>query len=240
MKIRSALFFLLLALVAAPAQAEQKVAAGLSDDFVAVNESFDGAHLMVFGLLKSSADVAIVVEGPPVEAQVRQKERHFGVWINGEPQVVSPAPSYYAVITSKPVTQIMSADTAKKYRIGTDALPFADQEGGPGVIVSQQARGLYIENERGVKILDNKLFRADIDMPGSVPMGTYKTYIYEFVNGQLVASRTEDMQVAQVGLGARISAMARHFPLSYGLASLLLSLVVGAASASFFKRGPKR
>jgi len=221
---------------ASPAAAEPKAVAGLSDDFVAVNESFDGAHLMVFGLLKSWADVAIVVEGPPMQGAIRKKERHAGIWINGEPQTIAPVPSYYAVVTSRPIATMVSEDVAKKYKLGTDALPFADQEGGRGLIAAQIGKGLYQEITGGIKILDNKLFRADIDLPASVPIGIYKTHIYEFSNGQIVASRTEDMKVAQVGLGARINAMARYQPLLYGLLSLFLSLGIGASSAYLFQR----
>ncbi len=207
----------------------------MSEDFVAVTEGFDGAHVTVFGVLRSPADVAIVIEGPPAEAKVRTKTRQFGIWINGEPETFSPVPSYYAVVTSRPVAKMVSRETAVKYGLGSDALPFVSQGAGQGIVEARKAKGLYQDAEGDVKILDTKLFRADIHFPASVPIGTYKTHIYEFSGGRLLAERTDEMRVAQVGTGARISQMARNEPLFYGVLSLVLSLVIGGGAGWAFR-----
>ncbi len=231
------LFLAVLFSLAAPsAQAARKAVADLSEDFVAVSEGFSGAHVTVFGLLKSWSDVAVVIEGPPARAQVRTKKKILGIWVNGEPEIVEPVPSYYAVVTSRPVEKMIDESMAKKYGIGTNTLPFAEDGAGRGVLETRRAKGLYLDTSEGVRILDNKLFRADIRLPASVPIGTYKAHIYEFSGGQFVASRTEDMRVAQVGLGARISDMARESPVLYGFLSLSLSLFIGGAAPLLFKR----
>lgn len=223
-------------LCAAPAQAARKAVADLSQDFVAVSEGFSGANLMVYGLMKAWGDIAIVIEGPPAQAKVREKKKIFGIWINGDPEILESVPSYYAVVTSRPVEKMISESMAKKLGIGADNLPFAETKAGQGLIALRRMRGFYQDMPGGVKILENKLFRADINLPASVPIGTYKAYIYEFANGQLAASRTENMQVAQVGLGAQISVMARQTPALYGFLSLFLSLGIGGASAYLFRR----
>lgn len=227
---------LCLLLLAFPAQAARKAVADLSQDFVAVNEGFAGAHLMVFGLMKAQGDIAIVIEGPPALAHVREKTKMLGIWINGEPQLLENVPSYYAVVTSRPVEKMVGGDLAKQLGIGAENLPFAQTEAGRGLIALRRARGFYQEMPEGVRILENRLFRADINLPASVPIGVYKAHIYEFANGELAASRTEDLQVAQVGLGAQISSLARGSPLIYGFLSLFLSLGIGGASAHLFRR----
>lgn len=238
--MRFCLFFMIVFYALAPsAQAASRATqavADLSQDFVAVNEGFSGARLMVFGLLKSWSDVAIVIEGPPAQARLRTKKKIFGIWVNGEPEIFEDVPSYYAVVTSRPVAKMISESMAKKFGIGTDALPFVKKGAGEGIVATQKAKGLYQDTTEGVRILENKLFRADILLPASVPIGTYKAHIYEFSNGQFVASRTEDMKVAQVGLGARISDMSKSRPLAYGVLSLLLSLGVGGGAAYLFRR----
>jgi len=236
MIFRLLLLFVFLLASVAPAQAARKSVADLSQDFVAVTEGFDGAHLTVFGVLKSPADVAIVVEGPPSEAKVRTKTRQMGIWINGSPEVFEPVPSYYAVVTSRPVNKMLGKAMARKYGIGTDTLSFTDSAAGRGLVAVKKEKGLYQDSPRGVKILDSKLFRADIDLPASVPIGVYKTHIYEFSRGRLLAFRTEEMRVAQVGLGAEISRMSRSQPLLYAVLSLILSLGIGGGAAYLFRR----
>lgn len=233
---RALILVMVLVLIAAPAQARRKAVADLSQDFVAVTEGFDGAHLTVFGVLKSPADVAIVVEGPLAQAKVRTKKRQLGIWINGDPETFDFVPSYYAVVTSKPIGKMLSKETAKKYGIGTHTLPFADTDAGRGLVEVKRKSGLYMDTEEGVEILDSKLFRADIDLPASVPIGVYKTYIYEFSNGHLLASRTEEMRVAQVGLGATISELSRSQPTLYAVLSLVLTLGIGGGAAYLFRR----
>ncbi len=228
--------FLFCLLLPFEAQAARRSVADMSEDFVAVTEGFDGAHVTVFGVLRSPADVAIVIEGPPAEAKVRTKTRQFGIWINGEPETFSPVPSYYAVVTSRPIRKMVSEETAVKYGLGTDKLPFVGEGAGQGIVEARKAKGLYQDSEGGVSILDNKLFRADIHFPASVPIGTYKAHVYEFSGGRLLAERTDEMRVAQVGTGARISQMARREPLFYGVLSLVLSLGIGGAAAWAFRK----
>ncbi len=219
-----------------PAEAARRAVAELSEDFVAVNEGFSGAQLMVFGLMKAWGDIAIVIEGPPAQAWVREKTKKFGIWINGEPTVLNDVPSYYAVVTSRPIAKMIDDSMAKKHAIGAEALPFASTPAGKGLIALRKAKGFYQDMEGGVKILDNRLFRANINLPASVPIGTYKAHIYEFSKGHLTASRTEEMRVAQVGLGAQISELSRSSPALYGVLSLLLSLGIGGVSAYLFRR----
>lgn len=239
MKKGGVLFFLLLLLaLTSPAFAAPRAVADLSEDFVAVREGFAGAQLTVFGVLRGGADVAIVVEGPPAEAWVRPKLRQMGLWINGEAEIIAPVPAYYAILTSEPVDKMVDAATAQRYGLSLDGLAFGASDAGRGFIENRKKAGLYRENAEGVRILENKLFRAAISLPASVPLGAYKAHVYEFINGALAASRTEELRVEQVGTGAQIKATARQRPLLYGALSLFLSLGVGAgASMVFRKRG---
>ena len=231
------LLVLALLFASAPAHATSKVvAADLTDNFVGISEGFEGAKLTIFGLLKNKADAVIVIEGPAVEAKVRAKTRQFGVWVNGDPETIAPVPSFYAVASSRPVEKIMTPDLAQRTGLDSAHLPFAQTAFGQGYVDVKKKKGLFLTLPDGVRILESNLFRADIRLPTSVPIGTFTARIYEFSDGQLTAERTENFFVAQVGLNARLNAMAHGSPMLYAFMCLVLSLGIGGGSAYIVKR----
>jgi len=237
MRTRLLLCLLLLLGMTDAAQAARKVtAANLTENFVGVSEGFDGAKLTVFGVLKNKADAVVVIEGPPVEAKVRAKTKQLGIWVNGEPEVLPSVPSFYAVVSSQPVEQIASADLIAQYGLDIDHLSFAQTPAGTGYVQVKKAKDLFQYRPEGVNILESNLFRADIFLPSSVPIGAFTAQIYEFSGGKLSSMRTETLNVAQIGMNASISRLAREKPLTYAFMALILSLGIGGGAAYAFRR----
>lgn len=235
-KLGLILFFCLLMACPAAQAAKKVVAANLTENFVGVSESFHGAKLTVFGVLKNKADAIVVIEGPSAEAKVRAKTKQYGIWVNGEPETIGPVPSFYAVVSSKPIDQIVDAKTALEYGLDIDHLALAETPVGAGYVAVKKAKELFQYQADGVKILESNLFRADIFLPRSVPIGTFRAHIYEFTSGKLSAMRDETFYVAQVGLNASISKMARTQAPLYALLALVLSLGIGGGAAMLFRR----
>ncbi|MDD2325988.1 MAG: TIGR02186 family protein [Alphaproteobacteria bacterium] len=238
MKFWSVLFILVFGFaLTSPAQAARKVvAANLTDNFVGISEGFDGAKLTLFGVLKNKADAIVVIEGPPVEAKVRTKSRQFGIWINGAPATLPQVPSFYVVASSQPVDKIVSEETAVQYGLDIDKLSFAQDTAGAGYVDVKKDKGMFATDPQGVRILESSLFRVDIRLPPSVPIGTFTAHIYEFSKGVLTAERTENFYVAQIGLNAWINTKANGSPVLYALLALALSLGIGGGSAYLVKR----
>ncbi len=233
------LFLLFCLLCPVAVQAAPEAAVDLSQDFIPVTEDFDGAHLMIFGALRrSSSDIAVVLEGPSVNAVVRPKVRRFGVWVNDEAQKISDVPSFYAVLTSAPIKDIAYQATLKRYGLSLDLLS-PEGMAADGFKANRRDKGLYLQIEDGVKIRDKKLFRADIDLPPNVPVGAYKASIYEISNGGLVASRTTTFKIEQIGINGFIKQSAQNRPVIYAFACLALMLAIGWLSARLFRKVSK-
>ena len=106
--------FLILALLSAPAAAEE-VVLGLSQDEVAITTRFDGSEILIFGAIKrdgpipagSELDVVITLAGPSTPVTVRRKARRFGIWINTDAIEVDAAPSFYAVAASGELGEVL-------------------------------------------------------------------------------------------------------------------------------------
>ena len=222
-------------LIAMPVQAGRKVVADLSDDFVAVSEGFSGARITVFGALRGASDIALVIEGPAADAHVRAKKKVLGIWVNGGATVLKDVPAFYAVATSRPIEEMVSKSMAKKYKLGTDEI-LPDTKEAKGFLAVKKEQNLYQYLPRGVRILEWKLFRVDIDLPANIPIGAYKAHIYEFINGHFFASRTSPLKVGQVGTGAQLNKMAHDEPALYAFFALVLALGIGAAAAYVFRK----
>ncbi len=222
-------------LMVVPAQAERKVIADLSDDFVAISEGFSGARVTVFGALRGASDIALIIEGPASDAYVRKKKQAMGIWINGPATVLKNVPAFYAVATSRPIEEMVSESMAKKYNIGIERI-LPNTKEAKGFLDVKKQQDLYQYLPGGVRILEWKLFRADIELPANVPIGAYKAHIYEFINGHFFASRTSPLKVGQVGSGAKLNKMAHEEPTLYAFFALLLSLGIGGAAAYVFRK----
>lgn len=233
---RLAFFALFFFLFAQPTWAEPEVAADLAEDFIPVTESFDGAHVMVFGaLLSAKSDIVVVLEGPAAKASIRAKIKKFGIWVNDEPQTIEAIPSFYAVLSSRPLTKILKPEVMAMRGLGFQALPL-DSVAGQGFLQNRLAKGLYVEIPDGVKIRDKKLFRADFDLPPNVPIGDYKTTIYEIKNGSVSASRTTTFKIEPIGTASTIRNLSMQRPALYAALAIALVLLIGGLAAYLFRK----
>ena len=60
----------------------------------------------------------IVVEGTPQRLVARKKDSVAGLWINRDSVSFSGVPSYYAIVSTRPVDEIGEADVLKANEIG--------------------------------------------------------------------------------------------------------------------------
>ncbi|MFA6280572.1 MAG: TIGR02186 family protein [Bdellovibrionales bacterium] len=228
------LFFLLI--FSQPLSAAPEALADLAEDFIPVTEDFDGAHMMVFGALTSAkSDIVVVFEGPPAKALIRAKVKKLGIWVNDEPQLIEPVPSFYAVLSSRPLTDMMKPEALTLRGLGLNSLPL-DSVAGQGLLKNRLAKGLYLEMPDGVKIRDKKLFRADINLPPNVPVGAYKATIYEIKNGVITASRVTTFKIAPIGLASMIRNLSVRQPALYAALAIALVLLIGGFAATLFRK----
>jgi uncharacterized protein (TIGR02186 family) len=245
---RALLFAALLA--AAPAAAEE-VVAGLSRNQVAITASFDGSDILIYGAVKREApipdaaplQVIVTVEGPSTPITVRRKSRQAGIWINTASVAVDSAPSFYEVTTTGPFDQILSATEDLRHRISvpqmirsvgapqeiTDSKSFTE-----ALIRIRTEEGDYRMEEGGVQLLEQTLFRADIDLPANLIEGRYVARIFLVRDEKVIDTGEEIILVKKVGIERWVNRMARNEPESYGVIALLIAALAGwGASAAF-------
>jgi uncharacterized protein (TIGR02186 family) len=221
---------------------------------VQIRYSFTGAQLLLFGAVvypggrppDRQVDIAVVLRGPYQPILLREKQKLGGlIWVNADSNRFRSAPSFYAVSSSRPISELLDERTAAIYELGLhnlqlspggDALPEKERRFEAGLLDLRSRSGLYQENPHGVEINGGVLYRAAITIPSQVPVGTYTAETFLIDRHKVIAAATRDIQINKSGFERTIAVAARRHRFMYGLTSVVLSLGLGWAAAAAFRR----
>ncbi|MEO8618718.1 MAG: TIGR02186 family protein [Sphingomicrobium sp.] len=220
---------------------------------IQIRYSFTGAQLLLFGAIvypggrapTKTPDIAVVLKGPVEPILVREKRKIFGIWMNADSHRFQSAPSYYAVASSRPIRDLVDERTAAIYEMGLGdlqlssgggALPEKERRFEAGLLDLRKRQALYSEQAKGVEISDGVLYRARIDIPSQVPVGTYTAETFLIEDGRVIAAATRDVEIGKSGFERFVTLAARRHGFLYGLAAVILSLGLGWAAAWAFSR----
>ena len=242
----------LLALFAAPLQAQESVVLGLSQNRVSISANFDGSEILIFGAVKREVktpvyaplEVIVEVTGPPEPIVVRRKERKLGIWVNSDSVEFPPAPSFYALATTGPLNDILSEADNQRYNIRIGAqirldVPEDNELNLPefrdSVIRIRKRNGLYSERIGTVNLDQETLFNTRIALPSNLVEGDYRTRVFLTRNKQVIDSYETVIAVRKVGLERFLYNLSRERPLVYGLMSLAIAIIAGWLASTIFR-----
>lgn len=243
--VRIALLWLLAAL---PAQAEE-IVTGVSQNRIAITADFDGSEILIFGAVKREApvpegqmNVIVTVAGPSQPVMVRRKERIFGIWVNRDAVEVDLAPSFYAIATTGPLSEILKDIEDLRHKI---SIPRAIRSVGAKVIGAEaftdalirirSAADLYKVNENTIDLRSDTLFQTSVQLPANLTEGDYTVRTILTRNGDVIAIDETVIDVRKVGLERWLYNLAHERPLIYGLLSLTIAIVAGWGASAVFR-----
>jgi uncharacterized protein (TIGR02186 family) len=220
---------------------------------IEIRYSFTGAQLLLFGAIlypggrvpSDEAQIAVVVKGPVQPIMVREKHQIAGIWMNADSHRFQSAPSFYAIASSEPIARLVDDRTAAIYELGLDnlqlspgggALPDKERRFEAGLLDLRKRQGLYSENPKGVEISEGVLYRARIDIPSQVPVGTYTAETFLIDDKRVLAAATREIEIGKSGFERYVALAARRHSFFYGLAAMLMSLGLGYAAAWAFSK----
>lgn len=248
------IFFIWLSVSTSPALSRQLVA-DLSSDEVSITTDFTGQNLLLFGAVSNvdttaiagrESDIIVILTGPTLPLSSRKKERVSGIWINTQTVQWRNAPSFYHILSSRPLSQILSDDKLKELRIGYQHLGLKSKNPNdtPQKIADWQeslsrnmtAQNLWQVDEKAVSIIRNALFRAPVSLPANITPGEYEVRILDVRDGQLVAEDKREITVQKAGLGALIYRVAHEYSVFYGLFAVAFAVAAGWIASVAFRR----
>jgi uncharacterized protein (TIGR02186 family) len=235
-------------LLVLPARAE-RVIATIAPSKVSISANYSGGNIVVFGAIADGKtpsrtyDAVVTVTGPRQDLIVRRKERVLGVWVNRASSTFIGVPSYLAVSANRPFSEIANAAVLRFRRIGLRHSIFLDQsvdQNDPfqtNFIGARVDEGLYLEKPRGVSFVSPTVFRAEIPLPKSALIGTYKVAMAIFADGAPVAETVANFQVEKIGIAQFVVNSSIDHSFIYGLATMGLALLTGWIASVAFRRG---
>lgn len=252
--------FALLAFGSAASAQAPTVASNLpsavAEEQITVSSDYRGSYVTVFGVnpdRRGRGDIVVVVRGPLQPATVMRKHQVLGLWVNGAPVRFSAAPSFFAVLSNRPLRQIVNPQDAMEY--GLDPAASARLESATGADADpsayraaltrlRRAQGLYQEyygraspeRRGGLTMYQGGLFRAVVRLPANAPIAQYHADTYLFRDGRLISTQRIPITISRVGIERRIHDLATNASMLYGMLTVLLALAAGWTAAYLFRR----
>jgi hypothetical protein len=87
-----------------------------------------------------------------------------------------------------------------------------------------------------IQILDGNLFKTNIPIPNTVPIGNYTVSVYLLINSELKQDYSYNFKVKRVGIESMIHSLALNFPVIYGFLAVVIAGLMGWISAEMFRR----
>lgn len=242
---------LLIAALFLSAQREPVLVPEVSQSRIEVRQGFTGANLLLYGAVIAPAaqnaeyDIVVVLKGPAEAIRIREKERFAGIWMNAGSSDFQSAPSFFAVASSRPVSELVDERTAAIFELGTEFIqlspvgeidPLEQARFARGLVDRRRREGLYKEDTNGVRISEGVLYQARIALPSNVTTGPYTAETFAIAEGRVLASATAKIEVVKVGLEGRVVLEANRNSLLYGTFAILLSLSMGVLAGRVFAR----
>jgi len=241
---------------AGPAAAAERLVASLTNHRVMITSNYTGGELVLFGSVERDAagkarngpyDIVATVTGPRETLRTRRKERVLGIWVNTEARTFIDPPSYLAVLASRPLDAITSADNRRRLQLGIVDTPLpelihndiGEVSNDPfraALVRLMRERGLYSEEPSGVTFLTPTLFRAAISLPALVPIGNYIVDVKLFADGNMIAHTNSAFEIVKVGFEQFVVNADRDYGLLYGFATALMALLTGWIASVAFRR----
>jgi uncharacterized protein (TIGR02186 family) len=223
----------------------------VSQHEIQVRQGFTGAELLLFGAILTPEgtragrdfDIVVVLKGPTQSIVLREKRKVAGIWLNAASTGFRSAPGFFAVAASRPINQIVDDKTAAIYELGLPWLqlspigaidPEEQTRFSSGLVDLMARKGLYQQDERGVKLSGQVLYQARISLPSSVQTGTYTAETFAISHGRVVASATSRVEVRKQGFELAIADFAQDWSFFYGLVAMAISVAMGWAAGRLF------
>lgn len=219
--------FLLCVLLVLGAGGARALESGTNTSVIEVRSDFSGADLTIFGALENNLTqqdkIFIFIEGPKKDITLWEKQSVFGVWTNKNRKTFSAVSSFYFITSSSSVDGVQkNIAVPKPHRAVVERL--------------LKEKNLFITQKNKVEFLGKKLFRANLRLPQSAPVGDYKVRVLHFRGKRQVEEITLPLKLNKIGWAQTLFWLAQEWAFFYGFFAVAFALFLGWAITELLRR----
>lgn len=241
-------------------QVLESIEADVSSRQLAITSSFVGTEIVIFGTVENSVqpsaeagtyDVVVVVEGVSAPLILRRRANLGGLWVNTKQTRFASLPSFYAIQSTRPISEIAENKILDEHGIGFEHVRIVEAPSGrvegtsreemeqarAAILRLKQAEGLFFQSDYSVAFVGRSLFRTTVPVPANVPVGPLKLRVYLFREGKLLDDFIGEVELERRGVERFLHVAAFDYSILYGIVTILLAVAAGALSAYIFRRG---
>jgi uncharacterized protein (TIGR02186 family) len=233
------------------AQAPLDLVIDTNERDVEIQPGISGTKIVLFGATPSGKrDIIIEVVGPPKNQTMQEKRRYFGFWLGRGKSYYKNVPSYYNLLSSKPLEEITNQEGLNKLGLGIEHLPLGKADIKYSSIKQFQfdkrlrsemfEDGQFLENEENIVLRSGPgkvgLFKTEFSLPPNSLQGKYFVRYFLFQNGEAISYAESIIDLKQAGFARLIWIFANKFALLYGIIAIILSGLLGWVVSLIFSR----
>ncbi len=225
----------------APVNLNTPLIADLSQNAIEIRSDFNGTQLLVFGARNVAGDIVVALRGPKINARLRRKDRIAGMWMHVDQRKYFGLPVFYGIASTKPLNRLAPPALLQSLGLGENRIIQAanatpDEVFDNALAESFKHKSWWQSPFGKVTYFGESLFKARIDLPDTLPSGSYTAEVYLFNRGKLVGFQMIPLTTSKTGFDAAVAnAAAKHGAL-YGLIAILMALLGGWLGHRIFYR----
>jgi len=241
------LFLVAVWMLQIPSWADEPLVVAPEVSQVNITTDFVGTDLKAVGAMDGPGELIIKVMGPQQEATLSRETKLGPFWVGGDTVKIGGAPSLLFLYATAPIASILSPAEQEKYglilegvpvRIAPELQAHAADDWRKAFYRVKERQGYYHEDDRAIRVFGNRLFIANMRLPGDLQVGTYTVETLLVKSGKVVGHTAGDFRVRLAGIERRVWNVAHDYPWAYGVLFTLAAMVLGfVLNAIPFRRG---
>lgn len=229
-----------------PSWADEPLVVVPDTNEVKITTDFAGTGLKAVGSMRGPADLIIKLIGPPQATTLSRETRLGPFWVEGETAKLEGAPSLLFLYATAPIDSILSPAEREKYGLILERVPVhvaphlkahTDEDWRKAFFRLKERQGYYHEDDTAIRVFGNRLFIADMRLPGDLQIGTYTVETLVVKSGKVVGRNVGQFSVRLAGIERRVWDAAHDHSWLFGSVFTLLAMLLGfALNAIPFRR----
>ncbi len=219
-----------------PAAAEEPLVVAPEETQVNITTEFSGTKLKAIGAMSGPGDLVIKLVGPPHEATLSHEIKVGPFWVEGETARMEGAPSLLFLYATAPIASILERSEQEKYGLLLEGVPVhiepglqahASDDWRKAFFRLKEKQGYYREDDNSIRVFGNRLFIADMRLPGDLRTGNYTIETLLVKSGKVVGRHVGQFRVRLAGIERWVWNAAHDTPWLFGGLFTLLAMLLG-------------